>query len=194
MVIKLKKLYKMDSQIEDLDLTPAQIAEFREAFSLFDHDENGSVSTSELGEVLRSLGQNPTENELRDMVNEIDEDGNGTIEFMEFLILLTSKVKEMSKEDEITEAFKVIDRERDDYITLKEIKYFMRKVAHIKLSNAEAEAMIKYADSDGDGLISFEDFRKLAKELYLDQKEGNEDVDNNDDKRTKKKNKKRSNE
>lgn len=41
----------------------------------------------------------------------------------------------------------------------------MRKVAHIKLSNAEAEAMMKYADSDGDGLISFMDFRKVASDL-----------------------------
>ena len=40
----------------------------------------------------------------------------------------------------------------------------MRKVAHIKLSNAEAEAMLKYADSDGDGMISFVDFRRVAKE------------------------------
>ena len=160
----------MDNKIDELDLTKAQIAEFREAFSLFDHDENGSVSTKELGEVLRSLGQNPSENELRDMVNEIDEDGNGSIEFMEFLILLTSKVKEMTREEEITEAFKILDRERDDYITIKEIKYFMRKVAHIKLSNAEAEAMLKYADSDGDGLVSFEDFRRLAKELYISKR------------------------
>ena len=150
-------------------MTPAQIAEFREAFSLFDHDENGSVSTDELGQVLRSLGENPSENELRDMVNEIDEDGSGSIEFMEFLVLMTSKVKEMTHEEEITEAFKVLDRERDDYLTVKEIKYFMRKVAHIRLSNEEAEAMLKYADSDGDGMVSFEDFRKMTKELYPDR-------------------------
>ena len=103
------------------------------------------------------------------MVNEIDEDGSGWIEFMEFLILMTSKIKEMSQEEEIAEAFKVLDKEKDDYITIKEIKYFMRKVAHIRLSNSEAEAMVKYADSDGDGLISFEDFQKLVKDLTTEK-------------------------
>ena len=78
-------------------LTEEQIAEFKEAFSLFDHDENGSISAVELGEVLKALGQNPTKNELTDMINEVDVDGNGTVEFAEFVILMTNKVKEISK-------------------------------------------------------------------------------------------------
>ena len=47
---------------------------------------------------MRSLGQNPTEAELQDMINEVDVDGNGTVEFAEFVILMTNKVKEMTKE------------------------------------------------------------------------------------------------
>jgi Ca2+-binding EF-hand superfamily protein len=139
-------------------LSKEQIADFREAFSLFDHDENGSISASELGQVLKALGQNPSKNELSDMINEVDVDGNGTVEFAEFVILMTNKVKEMTKEEEISEAFNVLDKEKDNHISVKELKYFMRKVAHIKLSSEEAEAMIEFADSDEDGLVSFDDF------------------------------------
>ena len=58
-------------------LTEEQIAEFKEAFSLFDKDGDGTITTKELGTVMRSLGQNPTEAELQDMINEVDADGKG---------------------------------------------------------------------------------------------------------------------
>ena len=95
------------------------------------------------------------------MINEVDLDGNGTVEFAEFVILMTNKVKEMTKEDEVYEAFMVLDKEKDDFISEKELKYFMRKVANIKLSSEEAKAMIEFADSDGDGLVSYDDFKSV---------------------------------
>jgi len=72
----------------DEQLTEEQIAEFKEAFSLFDKDGDGTITTKELGTVMRSLGQNPTEAELQDMINEVDADGNGTIDFPEFCTLM----------------------------------------------------------------------------------------------------------
>lgn len=53
-------------------------AEFKEAFSLFDKDGDGTITTKELGTVMRSLGQNPTEAELQDMINEVDADGSAS--------------------------------------------------------------------------------------------------------------------
>ena len=50
-------------------------AEIHEAFNIFDKDGDGRVSSKELGTVMRSLGQNPTEKELADMINEVDKDG-----------------------------------------------------------------------------------------------------------------------
>lgn len=55
--------------------TSCACPEFKEAFSLFDKDGDGTITTKELGTVMRSLGQNPTEAELQDMINEVDADG-----------------------------------------------------------------------------------------------------------------------
>ena len=60
-------------------MTEEQIAEFKEAFSLFDKDGDGTITTKELGTVMRSLGQNPTEAELQDMINEVDADGKNRL-------------------------------------------------------------------------------------------------------------------
>ena len=49
--------------------------EFKEAFSLFDAKGNGSISDQDLGVIMRSLGQNPTEKEIEEMIKEVDVDG-----------------------------------------------------------------------------------------------------------------------
>ena len=76
------------------NLTEEQIAEFKEAFGLFVKDEQKMIQTRELGIVMKSLGQNPTEAELQDMINEVDAEGVGKIDFPEFLSLMARKMKE----------------------------------------------------------------------------------------------------
>lgn len=65
-------------------------SEFKEAFSLFDKDGDGTITTKELGTVMRSLGQNPTEAELQDMINEVDADGKNALSFLPCLFFLLS--------------------------------------------------------------------------------------------------------
>merc|ERR1711924_505913 len=86
------------------------------SFSLFDKDGDGTITTKELGTVMRSLGQNPTEAELQDMINEVDVDGSGPIDFPEFLNLMARKMKDTDSEEEIKEAFKVFDKDGNGFI------------------------------------------------------------------------------
>ena len=60
--------------------------------------------------IFSITGQNPTEAELQDMINEVDADGNGTIDFPEFLSLMARKMKDTDTEEELIEAFKVSTR------------------------------------------------------------------------------------
>ncbi|KAL5561846.1 hypothetical protein UlMin_031593 [Ulmus minor] len=70
------------------------------------------MTTKELGTVMRFLGQNPIEAKLQDMINEVDVDGNGTIEFPEFLNLMARKMKDTDSEEELKEAFRVFDKDQ----------------------------------------------------------------------------------
>ena len=73
-------------------LTDEQKAEFKEAFDLFDKEGNKEISTKELITVLRALGNNPTPEEIEQMIIEVDEDGSGTIDFGEFLEMMAKKL------------------------------------------------------------------------------------------------------
>lgn len=132
----------------------------KEAFSLFDKDGDGTITTKELGTVMRSLGQNPTEAELQDMINEVDADGNGTIDFPEFLTMMARKMKDTDSEEEIREAFRVFDKDGNGYISAAELRHVMTNLGE-KLTDEEVDEMIREADIDGDGQVNYEEFVQM---------------------------------
>jgi calmodulin len=104
-------------------------------------DGDGTITTKELGTVMRSLGQNPTEAELQDMINEVDADGNGTIDFPEFLTMMARKMRDTDSEEEIKEAFKVFDKDGNGYISAAELRHVMTNLGAL-LSSANVSSDI----------------------------------------------------
>jgi len=142
------------------ELTEEQIAEFKEAFSLFDKDNDGTISSKELGTVMRSMGGNPTEQELQDMINDVDADGNGSIDFNEFLTMMSHKVPDQKENEEIREAFNLFDKDGNGQITTQELKQVMATLGE-KMTDEEIEEMVREADIDGDGSVNFDEFMKM---------------------------------
>jgi len=142
------------------NLSEEKIAEFRAAFELFDRDRDGTITTKELGTVMKNLGQNPSETELEEMIKQVDLDGNGTIDFKEFLGLMVRKMKDTDTEEELLEAFKVFDRDGNGFITSHELRHVMSNLGQ-SLSPEEIEEMVREADVDGDGQINFDEFVKM---------------------------------
>jgi calmodulin len=142
------------------NLSEEKITEFKAAFELFDKDRDGKITVKELGTVMRNLGQNPTDSELTEMINEVDLNGDGTIEFKEFLGLMVRKMKDTDTEEELFEAFKVFDRDGNGFITSHELRHVMTNLGEA-LSPEEIEDMIKEADLDGDGQINYEEFVRM---------------------------------
>ena len=141
-------------------LTEDKISEFKEAFEIFDKDKDGFITIKELGEIMKNLGQSPTEAELQDMINEVDIDGNGNIDFKEFLGLMARKMRDTDSEEELIEAFKVFDRDGNGLISAQELKHVMVSLGE-KITDEEVDEMIKEADTDGDGFINYEEFVKM---------------------------------
>ncbi|ODQ62506.1 hypothetical protein WICANDRAFT_76673 [Wickerhamomyces anomalus NRRL Y-366-8] len=140
-------------------LTEEQIAEFKEAFALFDKDQDGRISGTELSTVMRSLGFCPSESEVTDMMNEIDVNGDHQIEFSEFLALMSRQLKTNDSEQELLEAFKVFDKNGDGVISAAELKHVLTSIGE-KLTDKEVDQMINEI-SDGSGEIDIKQFAAL---------------------------------
>merc|ERR1712060_664618 len=109
---------------------------------------------------MRSLGQNPTEAEILDMIAEADTNGSGTIDFAEFLNLIARKIKDGDAEEELRAAFRVFDRDGNGLISASELRHVMTHLGE-KLSEEEVDIMIQEADVDMNGQINYEEFVRV---------------------------------
>ena len=160
-------------------LTEEQVEELKEAFQLFDFDGNGSISTKELGTVMRSLGQNLMDVELDDLINEVDADGSGLIDFPEFLTISARKMKDTDSEEEIREAFSIFDKDGSGLITADDVVNIMSNLGE-KLTSEEIHEMLAEAKINQDGKIDYNDFLNLMMEDDQDNDIGQDKMENHD--------------
>ena len=146
--------------MNDPNLTEDKVNEFKEAFEIFDKDKDGYITTKELGDIMKNLGQTPSEAELQDMINEVDIDGNGTIDFKEFLGLMARKMRDTDTQEELIEAFKIFDRDGNGLISANELQHVMTSLGE-NVTEEEVEEMIKESDLDGDAYINYEEFVRM---------------------------------
>jgi len=144
------------------ELTEEEFEAISEAFALFDKNGDRAISSGEIGTVFKSLGLNPSKVQIDQMIKEFDRDGNGEIDFGEFVTMMTDKMRRPDTEEEIRQAFLMFDSDRSGYISVAEFMYVLGKLGE-KLSVDEAEEIISEADADGDGQISFEEFKNMFK-------------------------------
>ncbi|KAF6361698.1 hypothetical protein mRhiFer1_009926 [Rhinolophus ferrumequinum] len=94
------------------------------------------------------------------MIHEMDADGNGTIDFLEFLTMRARKMKDTDSEEEIREAFRVFDKNGNGSISAAESRHVMTNLGE-KFTDEEVDEMIGEADLDGDGQVNYEEFVQM---------------------------------
>lgn len=160
----------MSSKEPDQKFDDEQLAELREIFRSFDRNNDGSLTQLELGSLLRSLGLTPSSDQLESLIQKADRNSNGLVEFSEFIALVAPDLlpeKSPYTQQQLQQLFRMFDRDGNGYITAAELAHSMAKLGHA-LTAEELTGMIKEADTDGDGLISFPEFSQAISSAAFD--------------------------
>merc|ERR1711966_502995 len=139
------------------NLSDEQKQELREAFDLFDTDGSGAVDSSELHTAMKALGFEPKKEEIAKMVREMDKDGDATVDFEEFCIMLAEKMNQKDGKEELLKGFKLFDDDNTGRISMKNFKRVAKELGE-NLSDKELEEILGEADTDGDGEINEAEF------------------------------------
>ncbi|KAK8654998.1 hypothetical protein V6N13_107590 [Hibiscus sabdariffa] len=133
--------------------------ELKRVFATFDKNGDGFITKQELSESMKDMRLFTTEKEVEDVVFKMDANGDGLIDFDEFFCNLS-----VDGEDELKEAFDVFDKDKDGLISSEELGSVLCSLG-LKEGNEmeDCKAMIKRVDMDGDGMVNFDEFRKMMK-------------------------------
>ncbi|CAI9098588.1 OLC1v1035262C1 [Oldenlandia corymbosa var. corymbosa] len=143
-------------------ITQQRRQEIKEAFDLFDTDRSGTIDAKELNVAMRALGFEATEEEIIRMIAEVDKNGSGAIDFEEFLHMMTAKIGERDNKEELGRAFQIIDLDKNGKISTADIRLAARELGE-DFTEREIQEMVRVADGDDDGEVSFEEFMRIMK-------------------------------
>ncbi|KAK8520861.1 hypothetical protein V6N13_076996 [Hibiscus sabdariffa] len=144
------------------DLSDEQVSSMKEAFTLFDTDGDGKIAPSELGILMRSLGGNPTQAQLKSIISE--EKLTAPFDFARFLDLMSKHMKLEPFDKQLRDAFKVLDKDSTGFVAVADLRHILTSIGE-KLEPSEFDEWIREVDVGSDGKIRYEDFiaRMVAK-------------------------------
>ena len=144
-----------------MDIPEDKIAEYKEAFDMFDKDGGGTISCNEIVKIMKNFGYPIKKSEAQKMISEIDDNGDGEIDFEEFVTLMERQTNyvEESEEDLVLRAFKSFDKDHDGKITNYEFRYILTMLGFDeKFTEDEVDTLFKECDLDNDGILVYQDF------------------------------------
>ena len=143
-------------------LTEEQISVFQEVFALYDIDEDGTISSSDIPKVMKCLGCDFTKEELDNLTNELDPREFGVINFQQFLVMMSRNMKPRpSKENRLREVFMFFDVDEKGFINAADLRQAMINLGE-NLTESDINQMIKEAGKEEDGQVTYDEFVKIV--------------------------------
>jgi len=155
-----------EEDIDDRLYTDDDKEILRDAFAQFDTDNSGFITPEDLGTLLKSLGQNPTDEQMEELMKSLDPEGKGKIGVDQFLSMMEERlvISDWNEKDEerlFIKAFETLDPENTGKIPAAALRSVVTSYGNLQLNETEAEDLIQRADLNQDGLVSYDEFMRL---------------------------------
>jgi calcium-binding protein CML len=150
-------------------LNNQQIARLKEVFDHFDADGSGSIDAEELGNVFLSMGQEATQEEMTKLINSVDDDESGEIEFGEFMVLMCSNFGTQSFETDMRGEMEAIDPDTTGRISVQQMRELMMQTTGGLLTSAEMDDIINTACHHKSGDVEYMKWESLWEACRDDQ-------------------------
>mmetsp|Transcript_24990 Transcript_24990/g.54334 ORF Transcript_24990/g.54334 Transcript_24990/m.54334 type:complete len:169 (-) Transcript_24990:2428-2934(-) len=147
-------------------VTEEQLAQFKEAFELFDADKSGCIDEKELRACMRAVGFDVSKQEVQRMIASVDDDGSGTIEFPEFMKLMCQQQERKDPKEDVKRVFMLYDTQGKGHITVDDLQRACRQLGE-SMSDAQLAEMLRIADVDKDGEVRPSDFYRTMRKTSL---------------------------
>ncbi|KAK7300074.1 hypothetical protein RJT34_10906 [Clitoria ternatea] len=151
----MNKLKKLALKVIAENLSEEDIQGLKAMFTNMDTDNSGTITYEELRAGLQRLGSKLTETEVRQLMDAADVDGNGTIDYIEF-ITATMHRHRLERDEHLYKAFQYFDKDDSGYITRDELETAMKEYG--MGDEATIKEIISEVDTDNDGRINYEEF------------------------------------
>ena len=146
-------------------LSERQQAEIRAGFDLFDVEGRGVVDNKSMFVAMRALGFEPRREDMKRIVQAVDPDETGSVDFHGFLAALTTRMIQKDTPEEIVKAFQLFDSEGDGVITLANLKRVASELGE-NMNDDEVREMMGASDADDNDTIDLHEFMRIVKKSF----------------------------
>lgn len=137
------------------EIDPSLVSQYKDAFKLFDKNDDGVIDFNEFMEVTKSIGIDSNPTSIKMIIDTIGSDNKVTLP--QFLDVMTGKMKKMDTKRDVMRAFEVFDEKKDGTVRAGQLKHVLRTFYSI-MSVAECDALINEAEPDAEGNIKYSRF------------------------------------
>ncbi|CAI9756599.1 unnamed protein product [Fraxinus pennsylvanica] len=156
----MNKLKKLALKVIAQSLSEEEIKGLKAMFTNMDTDKSGAITYEELKSGLARLGSKLSEAEVKQLMEAADVDGNGTIDYIEFITATMHRHK-LERDEHLYKAFQYFDKDNSGYITIDELETAMKEYG--MGDEATIKEIISEVDTDNDGRINYEEFCQMMR-------------------------------